>query len=134
MAISLPEPGEMLTMAEAGKILGISGRTVLRMAKAGKLKAVCYGPRMWRVSREALAAYLEARTVDEAKASCTAKEALEADESKSQAADEAKSVEEKKPKELSQAERIQAMLDAGYKEAYSAAPDSPGAMRVFFNW
>ena len=68
MVHDLPLPGEMLNMNEAGKILGISGRTVLRMAQSGKLKAVCYGPRMWRISREALAAYMAGQTVDEARA------------------------------------------------------------------
>ncbi|MBD5584134.1 MAG: helix-turn-helix domain-containing protein [Clostridia bacterium] len=68
MTQDLPLPGEMLNMEEAGKILGISGRTVLRMAQSGKLKAVCYGPRMWRISRGALAAYMADQTVDEEKA------------------------------------------------------------------
>lgn len=73
MAQELPLPGQMLTMDEAGRILGISGRTVLRMAQAGKLKAVCYGPRMWRISREALASYMAGQTVDEERAALMAR-------------------------------------------------------------
>lgn len=78
MTQDLPLPGQMLTMEEAGKILGISGRTVLRMAQSGKLKAVCYGPRMWRISKDALAAYMAGQTVDEERAALMARERGEA--------------------------------------------------------
>ncbi|EFH88950.1 LEM-3-like GIY-YIG domain-containing protein [Ktedonobacter racemifer] len=51
---------EMISLAKAGKILGVSSATVLNIIKAGKLPGYRIASEAWRVRRGDVEAYLEA--------------------------------------------------------------------------
>ena len=57
-----PDPGDVLTLAEAAAFLKCHPRTVLRMLHDGKLPAARVGSN-WRLSRAALTRYLSGELV-----------------------------------------------------------------------
>jgi excisionase family DNA binding protein len=51
--------GEMLSTSEAGKILGVTSKTVIRMIESGELPGYRVSF-VWRIKRSDIDAYLEA--------------------------------------------------------------------------
>lgn len=56
--------GQMLTLKEVARELNIGLRTVERLVETGELPAYRLSPRVQRVRREDLEAYLESRRIE----------------------------------------------------------------------
>lgn len=50
---------KLLTAKQVGELLGVSSRSVLRWIQCGKLEGMQFGPRQYRVSKEALEEFLK---------------------------------------------------------------------------
>jgi excisionase family DNA binding protein len=63
MKLGEPEPA-LLTSTEAARLLGVSRRTVIRLARDGDLRVVRLGPKgHWRILRHGVAEIIEASPV-----------------------------------------------------------------------
>jgi excisionase family DNA binding protein len=57
------DPNEMLSAKDAGKILGVSGKTVIRMMRDGEFPGYDMGTSGFKFRRGEIEAYLESRRV-----------------------------------------------------------------------
>lgn len=56
----MPDPEEMLSANQAGKLLGVSGKTIIRMMRDGDFPGYDIGS-SWKFKRGEIEAYLESR-------------------------------------------------------------------------
>ncbi|MBO0793644.1 MAG: helix-turn-helix domain-containing protein [Ktedonobacteraceae bacterium] len=54
-----PKPGEMISTKEAGRMLGVTSKTVIRMIEQGQIDGYRVNF-LWRLKRSDVEAYLEA--------------------------------------------------------------------------